>query len=179
MDTSAPRTAAVLLMIFQREGESYVVLTRRTDSVAHHKGQISLPGGTWEPSDGTLLQTALRETEEELGIQPDTVEILGQLADVPTNVTNFTITPFVARLAAPPTYRPATEEVAEVIEVPFSSLNDPSLFSEAEKTGPEGTHRVYFFQHGDHIIWGATARILKQFLETWEACPGGARPRSR
>lgn len=168
MASAPPRIAAVLLLLFQREGEDYVVLTRRTDTVATHKGQISLPGGMREDDDESLLQTALRETREELGIDTGQVEIVGQLAEVPTVVSNFLVTPFVARLAGPPAYRPDPGEVAEVIEVPLSALRNPDNFWE-EVVVVEGAgekRKAYFFRYGEHIIWGATARILKHYLDT-------------
>lgn len=165
MDTTPPRSSAVLLLLFERQGESYVVLTKRTDGVATHKGQISLPGGAMEPEDASLLQTALRETQEELGIEPDQIEILGQLPDVYTSVSNFLITPFVARLAKPPRYRPDPAEVAQVLEVPLSAFRDPEDFWEEERMEPAGKRKVYFFRYGNHVIWGATACILKQFVD--------------
>lgn len=154
-----------MMLLFKKQGETHVVLTRRTDSVATHKGQISLPGGVVEPEDPSLLHTALRETQEELGIDPGQVQVMGRLGVVNTVVSNFDITPFVGQLAAPPSYRPDPAEVAEVIEVPLSALQDPTIFWEEERNGPHGKMKVYFFRYGEHIIWGATARILKQFLE--------------
>ena len=166
MASAPPRIAAVLLLLFQRDGEDHIVLTRRTDAVATHKGQISLPGGMREDGDESLLQTALRETREELGIDTSQVEVLGQLAEVPTVVSNFLVTPFVARLAGPPAYRPHPGEVAEVIEVPLSALRNPDNFWEEETERAGERWKAYFFRYGEHIIWGATARILKHYLDT-------------
>jgi 8-oxo-dGTP pyrophosphatase MutT (NUDIX family) len=162
----APRYAAVLLILFDRDGETYTVLTRRTEMVATHKGQISLPGGMREPLDDSLLRTALRETHEELGIDPSLLEVVEQLPDVDTVVSNFTVTPFVARLSTPPEYRPHPGEVAEVLEVPISALLSAGSCAEEEWPGPDGagTVRRYVFRYGEHVIWGATARILREFL---------------
>jgi len=155
------------MLLFERQGETHLIFTRRTEDLATHKGQISFPGGAWEPSDPSLEATALRETEEELGIDPGQVQILRQLPDVPTVSSNFTITPFLARLAAEPSYRPDEREVAEVIEVPLAALRDPGIFWEEVWPAEEGGSRtVYFYRYGKHIIWGATARILKEYLET-------------
>lgn len=165
MGTLPPRSSAVLLLLFDRQGETHVVLTKRTHEVANHKGQISLPGGAREPHDPSLLDTALRETREELGIEGSQVEIVGRLPDVYTAVSNFNITPFVARLASPPRYRPDPGEVAEVLEVPLSAFRNPEKAWEEERSGPEGKRTVYFFQYGEHVIWGATARIMKHYLE--------------
>lgn len=141
-----------------------MVFTKRTNRVAYHKNQISLPGGTVEVVDTSLLHTALRETEEELGIRPDQIEILGQLSTIKISVSDFTVTPFVGRLAAHPIYQPDPDEVAEVIEAPLSTLRNPDNVWEEDKMYPEGLMRVYFYRYGDHVIWGATARILKEFL---------------
>lgn len=166
MYAEPPRRAAVLLMLFEKDGETHLVLTRRTDTVATHKGQISLPGGVRELFDESLLRTALRETEEELGITPDQVEIVGEMEDVHTATSNFLVKPYIARLAAIPTYRPDSLEVAEVIEVPVSALRRPDIFREETRTLPEDpNHKVYFYQYGEYVIWGATARILMQFLQ--------------
>lgn len=159
-----PRRSAVLLLLFQDDGEDYIVFTRRTEHVATHKGQISLPGGAAEPFDESLQRTALRETEEELGITPGQVTVVGELEAVPTVVSNFIIKPFVARLASRPAYRPDPAEVAEVIEVPVSALRDPAIHWQEERPGPYGPRAVHFFKYDQHIIWGATAHILTHFL---------------
>lgn len=163
MENRATRSSAVLLLLFDRDGETYMVLTRRTETVGTHKGQISLPGGMREASDESLLHTALRETHEELGISPHLVDVILQLPDVDTVVSNFTITPFVARLSAPPSYMAAVDEVAEVLEVPMSVLLNPDVYREEE--WPEASVRRYVFRYGDHVIWGATARILREFID--------------
>lgn len=163
-----PRHSAVLLLLFQDNGEDYIVFTRRTELVATHKGQISLPGGAVEPFDESFLHTALRETEEELGIAPDQLTVVGELESVYTVVSNFVIKPFIARLASRPTYRPDPSEVAEVIEVPVSALRDPAIYWQEERSSPEGPRAVHFFKYDQHIIWGATARILTHFLANTE-----------
>ncbi|MGE5618395.1 MAG: NUDIX hydrolase [Sphingomonadaceae bacterium] len=160
-----PRSSAVLLLLLDKGGETHVVLTKRTHDVANHKGQISLPGGAWEPNDSSLLETALRETREELGIDREQIEVLGRLPDVYTAASNFNITPFVARLKAQPRYHPDPAEVAEVLEVPLSAFRNPEKAWEEERTEPDGKRKVYFFQYGKHVIWGATARILKHYMD--------------
>ncbi len=175
MATKPSRRAAVLLLLLDKQGETHVVLTKRTDRVAYHKSQISLPGGTVQDSDPSLLHTALRETQEELGIAPEQIEILGQLSVVDTVSTNFDVTPFVGRLISPPSYEPNPMEVAEVLEVPLSALRDPHNSWEEDKMYPgKGMRRGYFFRYGDHIIWGATARMLKEYLEKSDTFTTGA-----
>ena len=120
------RRSAVLILLYPKAGEDYIVFMRRTETVAHHKGQISLPGGGFEPSDPDLVHTALREAHEELGIPPDRIEVLSVMPDVYARVSFFVITPVIARLKpghpAELTFRPSPDEVAEVIEVPLSAL---------------------------------------------------------
>ena len=165
MGNKPQRRAAVLLLLLEKQGETYVIFTKRTDRVAYHKNQISFPGGTVEEADGSLLNTALRETEEELGIRPDQIEILEQLSTINISVSDYDVTPFVGRLLTAPKYASDSAEVAEVIEAPLSVFQDPANFWEETKVYPEGPRVVNFFRYGDHIIWGATAKILREFLE--------------
>jgi 8-oxo-dGTP pyrophosphatase MutT (NUDIX family) len=160
------RRAAVLLPLFEDHGEGHVLFTRRTDTVEHHKGQISFPGGSEDASDPEARTTALRETEEELGIPPARVEILGALNDVYTVVSGFVITPFVGMIPYPIPLRVNPHEIAEVLTVPLSAFRDPSRLrvEEREREGERIT--VYFYYHGRHEIWGATARIMKDFVDT-------------
>lgn len=171
MESKSQRRAAVLLLLLEKQGETHVIFTKRTDRVAYHKNQISFPGGNVEASDSSLLQTALRETEEELGIRPDQIEILGQLSPINVATSKYNVTPFVGRLVAPPIYRSDPVEVAEVIEAPLSILQDPANFWQEEKTYPEGPKTVNYFRYGDHIIWGATGRILREFLDKLKEFP--------
>lgn len=161
---SLARQAAVLVLVYALAGEPHLVLTRRTDRVATHKGEISLPGGAQDADDPSPLATALREAAEELGIEPAAVEILGELEPVETMVSNFVITPFVGWSRQRPQYRPHPAEVAEVIEVPLRALQEPDALAEEVWT-IDGTPRlVAFYRYGGHRIWGATFRILRQFL---------------
>ena len=159
------RRAAVLVPLYVREGSLWVVLTRRTETVEHHRGQISFPGGAEEPEDGTLLQTALRETEEEIGISAGDVRVLGSLSPL-TTVTDFYVEPFVGAIPYPYVFRPAEAEIAEVVEVPVAALRDPDAF---ETRGLPGRDEpVLFYHHGPHVIWGATGRMLKELLDALE-----------
>jgi len=155
----------VLIPLFKKDGEYHILFTRRTDKVEHHKGQISFPGGRQDKKDKDLLATALREAREEMGIMEKDVRILGELDDICTVSTDFCVSPFVALLPYPYPYKVNRQEIEEVIEVPLSGLLDNRRFRQElyEKDGQP--FPVYFFQHQDHTIWGATAKILKQLLD--------------
>lgn len=166
IDDPRMRRAAVLLPLFEERGEGHVLFTRRTDTVEHHKGQISLPGGSEDASDQDARATALRETEEELGIPPAQVEILGALDDVYTVVSGFVITPFVGMIPYPIPLRVNPREIAEVLTVPLSTFRDPGRLRVEEREREGERIKVYFYYHGRHEIWGATGRIMKDFIET-------------
>ena len=156
--------AAVLLLLTNRGGP-HVVFAKRTERVAHHKGQFSFPGGVVETWDGSRLETALREAKEEIGLPSSAVEILGMLDDTETRATQFVITPFVGLIRDPVSYTPDGKEIERVLEVPLEALLDPANFRVEmwERNGE--VQPVYFYEHGGETIWGATARILKQFLD--------------
>jgi len=158
----AVRRAGVLVPLYVREAMLWIVFTRRTETVEHHRGQISFPGGAEEPGDGDLLQTALRETKEELGIEPADAKVLGPLSPIVT-VTDFYVAPFVAAIPQPYLFAPAESEIAEVVEVPLGALQAPGVREERRLPGRD--EPVLFYHHGPHVIWGATARILAELLE--------------
>jgi 8-oxo-dGTP pyrophosphatase MutT (NUDIX family) len=144
--------------------DPHLVLTRRTDLVRHHKGEISFPGGVRHPEDPDLLTTSLRETEEELGIPPDAFDVLGQLPAVHTIVSGYVIVPFVGLLAGPRPMTPSPVEIDEVIEVPVSRLAGAE--QEVLATDGDGATRGWFAYDIDgQVIWGATGRIVHAFLE--------------
>ena len=159
------RRSGVLVPLFVRDGTLWVVFTRRTDTVEHHRGQISFPGGAEEPQDGDLSQTALRETEEELGVRPKDVRMLGPLSPIVT-VTDFYVAPFVGAIPQPYVFSPAESEIAQVLEVPVAALRNPAI--KETKFLPGRDEPVLFYRHGDNVIWGATARILAELLEALE-----------
>ena len=154
--------AGVLVPLFVRAAGLWVVFTRRTESVEHHRGQISFPGGAAEPDDATLWHTALRESEEELGIGAADALPLGRLSPIVTG-TGFYVEPFVAAIPQPYVFRPAAAEIAEVIEVPVAALQEPDALE--RKTLPGREEPVLFYNYGSTVIWGATARIVAELLE--------------
>ncbi len=142
-----------------------VLLTKRTSHLAKHPGQVSFPGGRMDPDDAHPEAAALREAEEELGILPAAVAVVGTLSPVPTLVSNYLITPVIGRAIARPAFTPSPGEVAEVIELPLAGLRDPAIYRCAWRETPGGRQPMHTFQYGPHNIWGATARILHLFLE--------------
>src|SRR2546426_7935793 len=156
--------AAVLVPIVDR-GEPCLVFTKRTQRVATHKGQISFPGGTVDPGDASFLEAALRECEEEIGLPRAAVEPLGALDDTETFATHFVITPWIGVVRTPAAWRPDGEEIERVIEVPFAALFGPGglRVEEWERNGV--VRPVYFFDYRGDTIWGATARIVKHYLD--------------
>ena len=162
--------AAVLLLLTNRGGP-HVIFAKRTERVAHHKGQYSFPGGIVETWDGSRLETALREAQEEIGLPPEAVEVIGTLDDTETRATSFVITPFVGLIREPVRYVPDGREIERVLEVPLAALLDPANFREELSERDGRRQPVYFYQYGGETIWGATARILKQFLDAVKETP--------
>jgi 8-oxo-dGTP pyrophosphatase MutT (NUDIX family) len=162
-DLAPWRPGAVLILLYPLENTPYLVLTLRPGHLRRHAGQISLPGGGYEPGDGSLLATALRETEEELGVPRDSVEIWGALDHSVVTVSAYRITPFVGFVPHRPTFAPSPDEVAEILEVPLTLLTDATAMREEVRQLGTGARTVSFYPWGEHKIWGATARILGQF----------------
>lgn len=157
-------SAAVLLPIYRKDGQYHILLIRRTETVKKHKGEISFPGGVYEERDGSLLETALRESAEEIGLKSGDVEILGELDDEVSVTTNYVISPFVAAIPWPYRFRLDRRETEEIIEAPIDSLL-ASSYSRPEIIKGE-TVTADYYKCRDRIIWGATARILNKFLAT-------------
>ena len=159
--------AGVLLLFYDIAGQTYLLFTKRTHLVEHHKGQVSFPGGAQERGDPDLFHTALRETFEEVGVRPEDVEFVGQLNDVVSRVSNFVISPYVGIITAPVPYpfNHARQEVEEILEVPLAHLlDDANVIREVRRLEGEDVE-MHSYRSGEHIIWGATARILKQLLD--------------
>jgi 8-oxo-dGTP pyrophosphatase MutT (NUDIX family) len=164
--------SAVLVPIYYRDGEYYILFTKRTEKVRDHKGQISFPGGAYEEQDATLLDTALRECYEEIGLAAEAVEVLGELDDMPTQMTYYVISPFVAAIPWPYQFRVDPIEVKEIIEVPISTLLDKDCLRQETDPLNDGRITGSFYYCNNRIIWGATARILNQFLDIWTEVVG-------
>jgi 8-oxo-dGTP pyrophosphatase MutT (NUDIX family) len=156
------RPAAVLLLVVNHPGEPAVVFTQRTAHLSAHAGQISFPGGRSDEGDRTPERTALREAEEEVGIAPERVEVLGRLPEYCTS-TGYCVTPVVGWAEPPLAYRPDPHEVEDVFEVPLSFLLD-SRNHRYESAYYRGRMRKYWaMPYGERYIWGATAGMLVTF----------------
>lgn len=156
--------AAVLIPIVERNNGLKVILTKRSNNLKQHPGQVSFPGGKSEKTDKSLVATALRETREEIGINNKNVEILGQLSKHVT-ITGFKITPFIGKIRTGFSTKMQTSEVSEIFEVPLSYLSNPKNFR-VESVKWKGKKRFFYsIPYGPYYIWGATARILKNLAD--------------
>jgi 8-oxo-dGTP pyrophosphatase MutT (NUDIX family) len=156
--------AAVLVPLFQKDGDCHLLFTKRSEEVKYHKGEISFPGGVVDEEDRELIHTALREAHEEIGLNESDVQIIGLLDDIVT-ITEFIVTPIVGLFPYPYPFKVSEVEIAELIEVPLAFLIEEDCLSEREIFRGGQREIVFAYQYGEHIIWGATARILKQFLD--------------
>jgi 8-oxo-dGTP pyrophosphatase MutT (NUDIX family) len=158
--------AAVLVPVYRNPaGEVRIVLVRRTDGGAHG-GQIACPGGKREPEDGSLVDTALREAHEEIGLDPRSVDVLVALPEVVTVTTGFRIAPFLARITPLSAWRLEPHEIAEVFDIPVAELARPESRGESMEHYPEWDEprKIEFFHLGPHRLWGATFRILEPIV---------------
>lgn len=159
-----PVPSAVLAPLYERDGEAWVVLTRRGLAMRAHAGEVAFPGGRREAGDRDLVHTALRESEEEIGLDPGSVEIIGELDHLATVTSGSVIIPWVGALPGPPDVRPRSVEVDGVIEVALAELMSPGVFRE-EVWDLGGIHRpIVFFDLVGDTVWGATAAMLRQLL---------------
>ena len=155
--------AAVLISVFQRGDEPSFLLTQRTQEVATHKGQISFPGGLRDETDSSLHETALRETEEEVGISADWVEILGQ-CDEYRSKTNLLVTPFVGFIKEGFTVSPNPQEVERIVEIPFHFFSQTTPREELrQRHGRQRT--LYFYKYESEVVWGLTAAIIRDLMK--------------
>lgn len=171
--TDEEREAAVLAPVIERPDGPHLLFTKRADHLGEHAGQMSFPGGGREPSDDGLEGTALREAKEEIGLEPGEAAIVGRLDDIRT-VTRYAVRPFVARIPDRE-YTPDEREVAEIAVLPIAGLADLANYDSERRDHPHyGDIRLHFFRVNGYTVWGATARILVQFLELavgWEMPP--------
>ena len=168
--SGAEREAAVLAPVVTRDDGDYLLFTKRADDLGEHPGQMSFPGGGRETEDADLEATAKREAHEEIGLEPQEVDVRGRLDDIPT-VSNYSVRPFVASIPDRE-YTPDEREVAEITVLPLSDLTDLENYESERRDHPYyGDIRIHYFHVDGYTVWGATGRMLVQFLELatdWE-----------
>lgn len=167
---SERKAAAVLLPLVERNGELHLLYTRRSDRLASHRGQVAFPGGRFDRRDLNLLSAALRETHEEVGIEPHRVEVLGSFEGQRTHSTDIMVTPFVGMVEGAPDLRPDTKEVAEIFQVPLNALADRQYRGHYRWQNNGYTTRHPAIIYGGQVIWGLTYALTLKFL----ALGGGA-----
>ena len=165
VDAEGLIAAAVLLPLYYKQGEYYILFTKRTEMVTEHKGQICFPGGVYQKEDGALLNTALRECVEEIGLTADMIEVLGELDSITTATSGYVISSFVGSVSWPHTLKMDPRETDELIEVPIPALLDKKCLRQENEVINGKVVTLYFYNYRGRIIWGATARILNQFLD--------------
>lgn len=172
IEAEARPRAAVLLPLLTLDGKLHIVLTKRSNRVQSHKGEISFPGGSSEKGDSDLWVTALRESHEEIGLQPLDVQLIGRLDDIIT-ISSFHVTAYVGEIK-PQGYvwTPQEHEVAEVLQVPIDHLLDAANHTQVRRQRNGTTVLLDGYRFGEHVIWGATGSILRNFLAA--AVAGGA-----
>jgi 8-oxo-dGTP pyrophosphatase MutT (NUDIX family) len=160
------RNASVLLGLFDENNETYLSFIRRASTLRAHSGEIAFPGGAVDVNDVSPIVTALREAQEEIGLAPSRVEVLGIIPPVFTVVSNFLITPVVAFLPeGPGPLQLQPSEVAEIIFLSLQGLADPSIYHTEQWIRDGKPHTVHFFDYSSYRIWGATARMLAMLLD--------------
>lgn len=164
--------AAVLLPIFLKDGKYHILFTQRSNQVHHHKGQISFPGGGRHESDLSLRETALRETLEEIGLEPKDVDILGELDDAVTATSGFVVSTFVGFIPYPYKFKVSDYEIDEIFDLPIEDLIYKAEFEHDRYAVGDKPFVAYSYKCQGWVIWGATAGILHQFLEIWKSLSG-------
>lgn len=161
------RPAAALLLLYPHQDAWHLPLTVRGSSLRHHTGQVSLPGGRIDPGESPE-QAALREAHEEVGVLPDSVEVLGRLTPLPVVVSGHLLHPVVGLAAERPSFQVAADEVDRLLEVPVARLRQPDVVRWEERMRtlpPPGMMNVPYFDVDDARVWGATAMVLAEFLD--------------
>lgn len=166
LDVLGRTDAAVLVPLYVEHGEVQAVFTKRRDDLRRHAGEISFPGGRHEEWETDLVDTALREAEEEIGLPRDAVEVIGALQPTPTIATGYSVYPFVGLIDPGQSWTPSPREVAEVIELPLAGLLAGYERRRLIRRGVPIRTDTYVV--GEHLIWGATARILADLFDRIE-----------
>ena len=167
VDGAGMTSAAVMVLLYPKDGEYCILLNKRSEQVEHHKGEISFPGGARDPEDRDSLETALRETEEEMGIKRGDITVLGEMDEVATR-SGFRVQVFAGTIGFPYTFNPSAIEIAEVLEFPIPALLDPANRRTETRWEDGKPVTSYSYVHEEHVVFGATARILQRCIEFLE-----------
>ena len=171
--TRNPRLSAVMLLLFEEADQLNILLIKRSENGGVHSGQIAFPGGKMEPQDQTLMETAIRETFEEVGIPPEKIELVGELSEVYIPPSNFLAKPFVGLLSAPPDILIQQTEVQHIVYFPLKNLLNETFRKRKPIFLPkfEVTIDSPYFEVDEHTVWGATALMLNEFRHICERIP--------
>ena len=164
VDGTGMMPASVMILLYFKDGEYCILLNKRSEEVEHHKGEISFPGGARDLEDRDSLETALRETEEEMGIKREDITVLGEMDEIVTR-SNFQVSVFIGTIEYPYKFTPSAIEIAEVLEFPVSALLDPANRRVETRWDNGKTATSYSYVHEEHVVFGATARILQSCIE--------------
>lgn len=164
-DNPNPKQSAVCILLYKRKGEVHFVLTKRHVYEGFHSGQISFPGGKMEKEDVDLAQTALRETEEEIGVPREAMKIYGSLTAVYIPPSGYIVHPYIAMMPEEPVFEPDSFEVYQLIEVTIDQLINPASLVKRDLKVSSGSIHVPCFDFGGEIVWGATAMMLNEFRQ--------------
>ena len=157
--------SSVLIPLFSKDGQYMVLFTKRTNRVEHHKGQISFPGGAVDKDDGSLEETALREAYEEIGLLKSDVELLGRTDDMIAMVSDFIVHPFVGRIPYPYPFKINPHEVDSIVVIPLYVFMDKISGHIKDSVNVDGfIYHGTSYEYQGHVIWGATARIIENFI---------------
>ena len=164
LDDPALIPAGVMLLLSPKNGGYAILLNKRSDTVDRHAGEVSFPGGRMDEADASLLETALRETHEEMGVVPDDVEVLGKLGEVAT-VSKYAMSAYAGAIPEGYRFAPNRAEVAEIIELPAAPLIAGAYDRNETRLIDGEPVRWPCYAYDGHVIWGATARVLSRFVE--------------
>lgn len=164
-EISTVKMSSVLLLLYPEGDQLFTCLMKRPSTMKHHPGQISFPGGKVEKEDVSAEMTALREAQEEVGLDPSSVEILGKLSDLYVEVSQFSIQPFLAWADKKPEFSEDSDEVETIILFPLSDFVRDEIIFETELETITGKLRINYYPFNGEIIWGATAMILSELIE--------------
>ena len=160
------RKAGVLILFYLKESKIFIPFIKRNEYPGVHSGQVSFPGGGWETGDADIVSTALRETEEEIGVSRSLIKPVGCLSELFIPPSNFLVTPVIGYMTVTPAFHPDPEEVDRVLEVPLDDLLSPDAIQQKDITIFPDVHlKVPCFYCESHVIWGATAMMLCELVD--------------